>query len=65
MPPTVGLCLGPYGGPRGVGVFLWAKYPCMRTLLLFILAIFRLQHAFLEDLTLNPEAENRWSGRAT
>ena len=26
--PTVGLCLGSYGGPGGVGVFLWAKYPC-------------------------------------
>ena len=20
--------LGPYGGPRGVGAFLWARYPC-------------------------------------
>ena len=29
--PTVGLCLGSKGGPRGVGVFLWARYPC-RTL---------------------------------
>ena len=26
--PTVGLCLGSYGGPRGKGVFLWARYPC-------------------------------------
>ena len=28
MPRVVGLCLGSYGGPRGVGVFLWARYPC-------------------------------------
>jgi len=28
--PTVGLCLGPYDVPRGVGVFLWARYPCKR-----------------------------------
>ena len=27
--PTVGLCLEFYGGPRGVCVFLWARYPCM------------------------------------
>jgi hypothetical protein len=26
--PTVGICLGTYGGPRGVDVFLWARYPC-------------------------------------
>ena len=26
---TVGLCLGPFGGPRGWGVFLWARYPCI------------------------------------
>ena len=26
---TVGICLGPYGGPRGGGGFLWARYPCM------------------------------------
>ena len=26
--PTVGLCLGSWGGPRGVGGFLCAKYPC-------------------------------------
>ena len=26
--PTVGLCLGSQGGPRGVGVFLWGRYPC-------------------------------------
>ena len=26
--PTVGLCLGPYGGPRGGGGFLCARYPC-------------------------------------
>ena len=24
---NVGLCLGSKGGPRGVGVFLWARYP--------------------------------------
>ena len=24
---TVGLCLGPYGGPRGGGCFLRARYP--------------------------------------
>ena len=27
-PPTGALCLGPYGGPRGVGDFLRARYPC-------------------------------------
>ena len=27
--PTVGLCIGSEGGPRGVGVFLWARYPCI------------------------------------
>ena len=26
--PTVGLCLGSSGGPRGVGVLLWARYHC-------------------------------------
>ena len=26
--PTVGLCLGPYGGPRQGGYFLGARYPC-------------------------------------
>ena len=26
--PTVGLCLGPYGGPRGGGCFLSARFPC-------------------------------------
>jgi hypothetical protein len=26
--PTVGPCLGPYGGPRWVGGFLWTRYPC-------------------------------------
>ena len=26
--PTVGLCLGPYGGPGGRGVFPWARYTC-------------------------------------
>ena len=26
------LCLGPWGGPRGVGVFLWARYPCIAIL---------------------------------
>ena len=26
--PTVGLCLGSWGGPRGVRVLLWARYPC-------------------------------------
>ena len=26
--PTVTLCLGHYGVPGGVGVFLWARYPC-------------------------------------
>ena len=26
--PTSGLCLGPYGGPRGGGCFLCARYPC-------------------------------------
>ena len=25
---TVGLCIGSYRGPSGVGVFLWARYPC-------------------------------------
>ena len=24
--PAVGLCLGSYGGRRGVGIFLWARY---------------------------------------
>ena len=24
---TVGICLGPYGGPRGGGCFLCARYP--------------------------------------
>ena len=27
--PTVEPCLGPCGGPRGVDVFFWARYPCM------------------------------------
>ena len=26
--PTVGLCLGSQGGPRGLGFLLWARYPC-------------------------------------
>jgi len=26
--PTVGLYLGSYGGPWGVGVFTWARNPC-------------------------------------
>jgi hypothetical protein len=26
--PTVGPCPGPYWGPRGMGVFLSARYPC-------------------------------------
>ena len=26
--PTVGLCPGSWGGLRGLGVFLWARYPC-------------------------------------
>ena len=26
--PIVGLCLGSWGGPRGLGVFLSARYPC-------------------------------------
>ena len=26
--PAVGLCPGSWGGPRGVGVFLCARYPC-------------------------------------
>ena len=28
--PTVGLCLGSKGDPRGVGVFLRARYPCRK-----------------------------------
>ena len=28
LDPTVGLCLGSQGGPRGVSVFLSASYPC-------------------------------------
>ena len=24
----MGLCLGSQGGPKGVGVFLWARYLC-------------------------------------
>ena len=31
LDPTVGLCLGSCRGPRGVGVFLWARYPCTLT----------------------------------
>ena len=27
--PTVGLCLESSGGPRVLGVFSWARYPCM------------------------------------
>jgi len=27
LPSTVGLCLGPYGGPRGGGVFLMSEVP--------------------------------------
>ena len=30
---TVGLCLGPYGNPKGVRVFLWARYPCIHSAL--------------------------------
>ena len=30
--PTVGLCLGPYGGARGGGGFLGARHPCARTM---------------------------------
>ena len=26
--PTVGLYLGSWGGPRGLSVFFWARYPC-------------------------------------
>ena len=26
--PTIGLCLGSLGGPRGLGVSSWARYPC-------------------------------------
>ena len=26
--PTAGPCLGPYGGPKGVGVVLCARHPC-------------------------------------
>ena len=26
--PTVGICLGPFGGPKGGGGFLSARYPC-------------------------------------
>ena len=26
--PTVGMCLGSHEGPRGVGVFLSARFPC-------------------------------------
>jgi len=26
--PYSSTCLGPYGAPRGGGVFLWARYPC-------------------------------------
>jgi hypothetical protein len=26
--PTVGRCLGFLGGPRGLGIFLWARYLC-------------------------------------
>ena len=26
--PAVGLCLETLGGPRGVGVLLWARNPC-------------------------------------
>ena len=26
---TADLFLGPYGGPGGLGVFLWARYICM------------------------------------
>ena len=29
-PRTLGLCPGSMEGPRGVGVFLWARYPCTR-----------------------------------
>ena len=29
--PTVGLYLGSYGGPRGGGCFLCARYPCRQT----------------------------------
>ena len=25
--PTAGLCLGPCGGPKGVGAFSWARFP--------------------------------------
>ena len=28
--PTVSLCLGSLGGPRGVGVSWWSRYPCIQ-----------------------------------
>ena len=28
LDPTVGLCLGSYGGPGGVGVLIRPRYPC-------------------------------------
>ena len=38
--PSVGPCLGSYGGPRGGVVILWARYPCtdaVKTIALLIL----------------------------
>ena len=32
--PTAGLCLGSSGGSRGVGIFIWARYPCRPQLVL-------------------------------
>ena len=39
--PTVGLCLGSWGSPRGVCVFLWARYPC-RYNAMFLRIVYRL-----------------------
>ena len=32
LDPAVGLCTGSDGGRKGVGVFLWARYPCSHTI---------------------------------
>ena len=48
LDPTVGLCLGSLGGPPGVGVFLWARYPCIRK-----------RHSVLHTHTTRPQGSYR------
>ena len=53
-----GLCLGPYGSPRGVGSFLRARYPCTP-----LKARQGAWNTPCVEIVLPPEHDSKWSAK--